>query len=93
MIYFIEHDTAGNICHVCADPNATIVPVVNRIFCQDPQGNPIKDADGNILSPYGQPLVEPDEISEDDYTMLMRDGASNYTFDATSAKVVKKAGA
>lgn len=93
MIYFIEHDTAGNICHVCADPNATMVPVVNRIFCRDTQGNPIKDAEGNILSPYGQPLVEPDEISEDDYNMLMSDGASNYTFDSATSKLVKKAGA
>jgi hypothetical protein len=93
MIYFIEHDTAGNICHVCADPNATIVPTINRIFVKDASGNPLKDAEGNLLSPFGQPLADPDEISEDEYNTLIAGGASNFTYDATSGTIVKKGGA
>jgi hypothetical protein len=93
MIYFIEHDSAGNICHVCADPSATIIPTANRIFSSDSSGNPLKDAEGNLLSPYGLPLADPDEISEAEYKTLISGGVSNYSYEVGSGSIVKKAGA
>jgi hypothetical protein len=43
MIYFLEHDNAENICHVCANPGLTIVPLVNivsfpNLILADPVG-------------------------------------------------------
>lgn len=91
MIYFIEHDEAGNIVHACGDPEATIVPLVNRVVFSDTNGNPLKDAQGAALSPYGSKLLDPVGIDEATYNSLIVDGAGNFTFDGT--KVVRKAAA
>jgi hypothetical protein len=90
MIYFIEADTAGNICHVCADPVATIVPLVNRVLFSDASGAPLKDASGNDLSPQGSPLVLPVGISADTYARIRDGGIDNFTFDATTETVTAK---
>jgi hypothetical protein len=89
MIYFIEHDEAGNIVHVCADPEATIVPLVNRVTFNGPDGNPLKDPTGAALSPFGSKLLDPAGIDEATFNELMSQGAGEFTFDGN--KVVKKA--
>lgn len=91
MIYFIEHDTAGNIVHVCADPQATIVPLINRVTFNDMNGNPLKDANGNELSPHGAALCEPLGISQEMFDRIMADGAAAYTCDPASLLIYKRA--
>jgi hypothetical protein len=89
MVYFIEHDEEGNIVHVCGDPEATIVPLVNRVVFGDAHGNPLKDAEGAALSPFGSKLLDPVGIDEATYGALCSEGARNFLYDGT--KVVKKA--
>jgi len=84
MIYFIEHDEAGNIVHACADPMATIVPLVNRVIFNDSSGNPLRDTDGGELSPYGSKLLEPTET-------ITSGGLENYLCDPITLAVTKKA--
>jgi len=95
MINFIEHDQAGNICHVARDPWATIVPLVNRVFMSDENGTPLKSPSGAFLSPYpgGGEMSDPVEIDETTYEALVADGPSKYTFDIASQSIVKKASA
>lgn len=93
MIYFIEHDSAGNIVHVCSDPQATIVPLINRVTFSDVNGNPLKDAQGNDLSPYGAPLRDPLGINQETFNRLMSEGATSYTCDPDSQLIYKKASA
>lgn len=91
MIYFIEHDTQGNICHACADPNATIVPLINRVVFNKADGTPNKDADGKDLSPSGYPLAEPIGVDATTYNSLIADGINKYTCDPTTQVITKKA--
>lgn len=91
MIYFIEHDVAGNIVHVCADPMATMVPLVHRVQFNDANGAPLKDTEGNDLSPFNSKMLEPVEVDETQYNQLMADGAENYTFDSATETFSKKA--
>jgi hypothetical protein len=93
MIYFIECDMAGNICHVCADPMVTIVPLVNRVLFRNKDGTPNKDSGGNDLAPSGLSLVAPVGITVTTYNTLMTGGLNNYTYDATTDSVVKKVAA
>jgi hypothetical protein len=81
MIYFIEFDTAGNICHVCSDPVASITPLINRVTKAD--GTP-------YLSHQGLALVDPVGISLETYTTLMSGGIANFTYDQATQTVVKK---
>lgn len=90
MIYFLEHDEAGNICHACADPTATIVPLVNRVVFNKADGTPNKDANGKDLSPYNSPLVDPVGVAVAVYTSLIADGLDKYTYDIATATVTKK---
>ena len=90
MIYFIECDTAGNICHVCSDPMATIVPLINRVTFGNKDGTPNKDANGNDLAPSGLPLVAPVGIDVTTFNELMTGGVNNYTYNATTETVVPK---
>jgi hypothetical protein len=89
MIYFIEHDEAGNIVHVCGDPEATIVPLVNRVVFNDSNGNPLKDGQGEALSPYGSKLLDPVGIDEETFNALKDEGSENFTYSGNA--VVKKA--
>lgn len=89
MVYFIEHDEAGNIVHVCGDPEATIVPLVNRVVFNSASGNPLKDAQGAALSPYGSKMLDPVAIDEATYNTLVTDGAGNFIYNGT--QVVRKA--
>jgi len=92
MIYFIEHDDAGNIVHACADPAITMVPLINRVTFNDASGNPLKDANGTDLSPYGSKLAEPIGVDEATYTMLVAKGLDKYACDtATNNQVVARA--
>jgi hypothetical protein len=93
MIYFIEHDKAGNIVHACCDPKATIAPLMNRVVFNDLNGDPLKSATGVDLSPYNSELVDPLEIDETTYISLMTDGLINYTCDPTTQVITKKAAA
>lgn len=90
MIYFIEHDSAENIIHVCSDPSATIVPLINRITFKDKDGAPLKDVDGNDLSPYGFLMSEPIGIDKTTYDALLAEGLSKYTFNPTTNGITKK---
>ncbi len=90
MIYFIEHDSAGNIFHVCADPGATIVPLVNRVTFNKKDGVPNADASGNPLSPANLPLLDPVGIDAATYDLLISGGMTNYTYDQATQTVVKK---
>jgi hypothetical protein len=90
MIYFLEHDTAGNICHVCSDPSASIVPVINRVLFKKKDGTPMKDASGNDLSPFSVPMADPVGITAEIYAELTTDGMQNYMYDTTTNVVVKK---
>jgi hypothetical protein len=91
MIYYLEHDQAGNIVHVARDVQATMVPLINRITFCDSAGNPLKSASGAALSSYGSEMVDPVEIDESTYNTLMEEDAKNFTFDQASQTVVKKA--
>jgi hypothetical protein len=90
MIYFIECDTAGNIHHVCSDPKATIVPLINRVLFGNKDGTPHRNAAGQDLAPSGLPLTDPVGIPVTTFTTLMSDGIHNYTYDATTETVTKK---
>lgn len=90
MIYFTEHDAAGNICHVCCDPLATIVPLINRVTFKDVNGNALKDDNGSLLSPFGQVLQAPAGISQADYNTLITNGIGNYTYDPTTQSITAK---
>jgi phage FluMu gp28-like protein len=91
MIFYIEHDQAGNIVHVARDVQATIVPLINRITFCDANGNPLKSEAGAAVSSYGSEMVDPVEIDEATYNMLMDQDAKNFIFDQTSQAVTKKA--
>ncbi|RZU39318.1 hypothetical protein [Edaphobacter modestus] len=78
MIYFLEHDSGGNIYHAACYPTATIVPLVNVVSLKNADGTP-------------KVLAEPVGITADTYNTLIADGISNYTFDATTGKITKKA--
>ena len=91
MIYFIEHDEAGNIVHACADPMATIVPLVNRVIFNDSSGNPLRDTDGGELSPYGSKLLEPTGVEAEVYETITSGGLENYLCDPITLAVTKKA--
>jgi hypothetical protein len=90
MIYYLEHDQAGNIVHVARDVQATMVPLINRITFCDANGVPLKSTEGAALSSYGSEMVDPVEIDETTYDMLIADDAKNFSFDQTSQAVVKK---
>jgi hypothetical protein len=87
MIYFLEHDSDGNILHICGDSGVTIVPLVNRVEYKN------LDAKGNQLSPANLPLLDPVGIDAATYALLMKEGMSNYTYDQATKTVVKKAAA
>lgn len=91
MIYFVEHDGAGNIVHVCCDPEATIVPLINRVVFNDSNGNPLRDADGADLSPYGCKLIDPVGVDAATYNALIADGLDKYTCDPTSQLISRRA--
>ena len=90
MIYFIEYDSAGDICHVCGDPMATIVPLVNRVTFTNADGTPAKDTNGNPLSSYGLPLADPACITADVFNTLVAGGVENFTYDPTTQTVSPK---
>ena len=90
MIYFIEHDEAGNIVHACADPMATIVPLINRVVFNDSNGNPLKDADGSEISPYSSKLLEPTGIDAAAYEALIAGGLENYLCDPVTQAITRK---
>jgi hypothetical protein len=90
MTYFIEHDSQENIVHACADPTATITPLVNRVTFRKQDGSPMQDEQGRDLSPYGFPLVEPVGIDQATYESLVDGGLDNYTYDLTSGTVKRK---
>jgi hypothetical protein len=90
MIYFIEYDSAGDVCHVCGDPNATIVPLVNRVTFNNADGTPAKDANGNNLSPYGLVLADPAGVTVDVYNTLIAGGVQNFTYNPTTQTVSPK---
>lgn len=81
MLYFIEHDAAGNIVHVCGDPEATIVPLINRVVFNGPDGNPLKDAEGDFLSPFNSKLLDPVGIDKATFDALTSAGPDKYQFD------------
>ena len=93
MIYFIEHDKAGNIVHACFDPKATIVPLINRVTFKDLNGKPLMSAEGIDLSPYNSELAEPIGVDEAMYNSLIADGLANYTCDPITQVITKKAAA
>lgn len=91
MIFYLEHDTAGNIQFVSCSPNATIVPLVNTCFLIDSKGNEIKDeATGKPLSKWNLPVEEPVGIDEATFNLLMSDKAENYIYDSTTKTVKDK---
>jgi hypothetical protein len=93
LIYFIEYDSAGNICHVCADPVATIVPLVNRVIFNGADGLPLKDSSGNALSVFNLPLADPAGITAGQYQTLMAGGVENFTYNPTMQNVSAKVAA
>jgi hypothetical protein len=90
MIFYIEHDQAGNIVHVARDVQATIVPLINRIVFCDSSGNPLRSSSGAPASSYGSEMVDPVEIDEEIYDMLISQDAKNFIFDQTSQTVTKR---
>lgn len=90
MIYFIEHDSAETIFHVCADPNATIVPLDNRVTFNKADGTPNVAADGTPLSPNNLPLLDPVGIDAATYALLIKDGMSEYRYNPTISAVEKR---
>ncbi len=77
MIYFLEHDEAGDIYHAGADPMATIVPLINRISVKNPDGT-------------AHPLAEPVGIDLATYDTLIAGGLESYRYDAAAGAIVKK---
>jgi hypothetical protein len=88
MIFYIEHDTAGNIQMVACNPQATIVPLVNTTFLIDASGNELKDtATGKPLSKWNLPVEEPVGIDEATFKLLMANKADGYVYDMASGTV------
>lgn len=91
MIYYLEHDSAGNIQMVACNPLATIVPLVNTTFLIDAKGNEMKDAaTGKPLSKWGLPVEEPVGIEQATFNLLMENKADNYIYDVTSGTVKER---
>jgi hypothetical protein len=96
MIYFLEYDSAGNICIAGNMPQATMVPVGNMSTFgeRQPDGTsrPMVDANGNNLSPMGLVIAEPVGITEDVYnTIINGGGVHNFMYDIATSTVVPKA--
>ena len=89
MIYFIEHDEAGNIVHVCGDPSITIVPLINRVTFNDKDGKPLKDTGGTDLSPFNSKMLDPVGVDKATYDAVMAAGMDKYTIDATGKVVAR----
>jgi hypothetical protein len=75
MIRFLEHDASGNIWHVLAAPEMTIVPLVNMVT--------LRNADGTEIQ-----LEPPVGISEADFDTLMGEGSQNYLYQ--NGSIVRK---
>ncbi len=91
MIYYLECDTAGNIDHAACSANATIVPPVNQIAWLDPKTHlPIVNAQDVSMPSYGLPLVDPIQITADDYTMIAAGGTANFIYNLTTETVEKR---
>ena len=86
MIYFMETDTKGNICHICADPAITIVPLVNRVVFDNADGTVDNDGSGVNLSPWGNEMQTPLKIGDYAFTFLTTNGINNYTFTNDAAQ-------
>ncbi|WP_213805768.1 hypothetical protein [Granulicella sp. dw_53] len=77
MIYFLEHDSTGFIYHVCADPDASIVPLINRVLPLNADKTPVA-----LSLPVG--------IDVATYSTLVTDGMDKYTFDSATNTIVKR---
>ncbi len=86
MIYFMETDVKGNICHICADPAITIVPLVNRVTFDNADGTVDNDSSGVNISPWGNEMQIPLKIGVGAFTFLTTNGISNYTFTNDAAQ-------
>jgi hypothetical protein len=86
MIYFLEHDTAGNIHMIGCNPSATIVPLINIAFIAK-DGVQQKDASGRPLSTWGLSVQEPVGIDQASFDMLMANKSENYFFDIPTGTV------
>lgn len=91
MIFYLEHDSAGNIQMFACNPTATIVPLVNTSFLIDAKGNEMKDAaTGKPLSKWNLPVEEPVGIDEATFNLLMANKSDNYIFDRASVTVKER---
>lgn len=88
MIYFIEYDSAGNICAVANNTTTTDVADVATFDGSD--GLPLKDANGNSLSIYGLVLAPPVAITKEQFGTLVSYGIANYTYDSVTATIAAK---
>jgi len=80
MIIFLEYDTAGNVVHVCRDPQATVTPVTNRM------------TPASVDGPFGYPLDAPVAIDETTFDTIQAGAAvgKQYTYDPATGTVSEK---
>jgi hypothetical protein len=91
MIYYLEHDTAGNIHLVACNPLATIVPLINTATLLDAKGNEMKDAaTGKPLSKWNLPVEEPVGIDQATFNLLMANKTDSYIYDVASGAVKER---
>lgn len=91
MIFYLEHDTAGNIHLVACNPLATIVPLINTATLLDSKGNELKDAaTGKPLSKWGLPVEEPVGIDQATFDLLMANKSDGYIYDVASGTVKER---
>jgi hypothetical protein len=91
MIYYLEYDSVGNICHAAADPVATIVPLVNRVSFNGSDGKPLVSPTGVPLSLYNLPMIAPLGITATVYNSIIAGGGvGNFTYDIATSAVVAK---
>ena len=77
MIYFIECDAEGNIWHYQANPQITIVPLVNIASIQSAKDVPVQ-------------LTDPIGVSAATYNMIVSGGCENFSYDAVTQTVIPK---
>lgn len=76
MIYFLQHDSDGEIRLSACSPLATIVPLIDMVS--------IKNEDGSVME-----LAEPVGIDADTYNRIYGK-LEQFRYDATSGQVVAK---
>ncbi|WP_433963676.1 hypothetical protein [Tunturiibacter gelidiferens] len=77
MIYYLEHDSAGNIYHVACSIDATITPLVPMAI--------LKDAKGDLITPFADPVG----ITSEQFNQLLNHN-DDFVYDIATETIVPR---